>query len=58
MKIVWTKHAEGRQKEWEKKKGVSEVEDLVKTPEQVVPGDMDTWVHGLHNPREKMVYYE
>lgn len=42
MKIVWTKHAEDRQKEWEKKLGVTrkEVEDLLSNPEQVVPGDM------------------
>lgn len=41
MKVVWTKHAEDRQKEWEKKLGVSrqEVEATLKNPEQVVPGD-------------------
>ena len=42
MKIVWTKHAEERQKEWEKKLGISrqEVEDLLSKPEQVVAGDL------------------
>ena len=42
MKIIWTKHAEDRQKEWEKKCGVTrkEVEELVSNPEQIVPGDM------------------
>lgn len=46
MKIVWTRHAEERQKEWERKKGIirSEVEDLLKTPDQIVPGDMGAMV--------------
>jgi len=46
MRIVWTKHAEERQKEWERKKGITqlEVEDLLKKPEQIVSGDMDTWI--------------
>jgi len=46
MKIIWTKHAEDRQKEWEKKLGVArqEVEDLVSNPEQIVPGDMGVLV--------------
>lgn len=46
MKIVWTKHAEDRQKEWEKKMGIthSDVEDLLKNPQQIVPGDMDALV--------------
>lgn len=46
MRIVWTKHAEERQKEWERKKGITwfEVEDLLKTPEQIVPGDMDALI--------------
>ena len=41
MKIIWTKHAEDRQKEWEKKVDITreKVEDLVNSPEQVVPGD-------------------
>ena len=42
MKIIWTKHADERLKEWEKNIGISrqEVEDLLRGPEQVVPGDM------------------
>ena len=46
MKIIWTKHAEERQKEWEKKLGITqqEVEDLLRNPEQIVPGDMDAFL--------------
>ncbi|GJQ23522.1 MAG: hypothetical protein HBSAPP01_13120 [Candidatus Brocadia sapporoensis] len=46
MKILWTKHVEERQKEWEKKLGITKqaVEDLVNSPEQIVPGDMDALV--------------
>jgi hypothetical protein len=46
MKIIWTKHAEERQKEWEKKLGITraEVEDMLKNPEQIVPGDKDSFV--------------
>jgi hypothetical protein len=46
MKIIWTKHAKDRQKEWEKKLGVTrqEVEDLVSNPEQIVPGDLEAFV--------------
>jgi len=42
LKIIWTKHAENRQKEWEKKFGIKrqEVEDVMTNPEQIVPGDM------------------
>lgn len=42
MKIVWTKHAEDRQKEWEKKLGITkqEVENALNIPGQTVPGDM------------------
>ncbi len=41
--IIWTKHAEERQKEWEKKLGITrkEVEDLLNDPDQIVTGDMD-----------------
>ena len=41
MKIFWTKHAEERQKEWEKRLNITrqEVENLVKNPDQIVPGD-------------------
>jgi hypothetical protein len=43
MKVIWTKHAEERQKDWEKKLGITreEVEVLVNNPEQIVRGDMD-----------------
>jgi hypothetical protein len=46
MKIVWTKHAIDRQKEWHKKLGITnqEVEDLVMSPEQIVQGDLDILV--------------
>ncbi len=46
MKIVWTRHAEERQKAWEKVLGITreEVEDLLMDPQQVVPGDCDVFV--------------
>lgn len=46
MKIVWTKHAEERQQEWERKLGFSrqDVEDLLTQPEQIVPGDLGALV--------------
>lgn len=46
MKIIWTKHAEERQKEWEKKLDITkeEVDVLLNNPEQIVPGDMDVLV--------------
>ena len=46
MNIIWTRHAQERQDEWRKRLGITrqEVEDLVKTPEQVVSGDLDTLV--------------
>jgi hypothetical protein len=46
MRIIWTRHAEERQKEWEKKLGITrqEVEDLLMNPEQIVPGDRGTSV--------------
>ncbi|BFU90059.1 MAG: hypothetical protein NTAFB01_12460 [Nitrospira sp.] len=41
VKIVWTRHASDRQKEWERKLGITrqEVEALVRDPTQSVPGD-------------------
>jgi hypothetical protein len=41
LRIVWTRHAEERQQEWQRKLGITrqEVEELVKNSEQVVPGD-------------------
>ena len=46
MKIIWTKHAEDRQKEWEKRFGITRqgVKDSVISPEQIVPGDMEVLV--------------
>jgi hypothetical protein len=46
MKIIWTRHAEERQKEWEKKLGITlqEVEGLLRNPGQAVPGDRDVLV--------------
>jgi hypothetical protein len=46
MKIVWTTHAEDRQKEWEKKLEITrqEVENMIRNPEQIVPGDRNTLV--------------
>jgi hypothetical protein len=44
--IIWTYHAEARQKEWERKKGVtrSQIEKVIIEPEQIVPGDMGVMV--------------
>ncbi len=41
MEIIWTRHAAERQKEWEKRLGITrqEVEVLLEKPEQVLPGD-------------------
>lgn len=55
MKIIWTRHAEERQKEWEKKLGITleQVEDTLRSPEQIVAGYRDTlvaqsrWAGGL-----------
>ena len=46
MKIVWTRHSKERQGEWQKKVGITrqEVEDLLRNPEQVVPGDLEAFV--------------
>jgi hypothetical protein len=46
VKIIWTRHAEERQEEWRKKLGITrqEVEDLLRHPEQVAPGDFDALV--------------
>jgi len=42
MKIVWTRHADERQTEWEKTLRITkeEVENLLASPAQVVAGDM------------------
>jgi hypothetical protein len=46
IKILWTRHAGERQKEWEKKFGITreEVENAVMNPEQIVFGDKDAMV--------------
>jgi hypothetical protein len=46
MKVIWTAHAQERQKEWEKKLGITkeEIVNLLDKPEQIVPGDMDVFV--------------
>jgi len=51
IKIIWTKHAEERQKQWEQKLGLTrkEVEQLLNDPEQIVPGDMDVLVAQSRN---------
>ena len=45
MEIVWSRHAEEHQKEWEQKLSISrqEVEDLLSSPQQVVSGDLDAF---------------
>lgn len=46
MRIIWTRHAEERQREWEKRLAITraEVEALLRNPEQVVPGDRGTLI--------------
>lgn len=46
MTIVWTRHAEERQRRWEVRIGITrrEVEVLVEAPEQIVRGDEDAWI--------------
>jgi len=46
MKIVWTRHAEERQKEWERKLGITrqEVEDLLMHSEHIMHGDRDVLI--------------
>ena len=41
MKIIWTQHAAERQQEWQIKLGITreEIEDALRNPSQVVPGD-------------------
>ena len=43
MKIVWTRHAEDRQREWEKRLEITrqEVENILRDPEQIVSGDQN-----------------
>jgi len=46
MKIIWTRHARERQKEWKRIMGISreQVESILKKPEQVVVGYRDVLV--------------
>ena len=46
MKILWTKHAKERQKEWQKKLGISrkEVEQVLRNPEQIVEAEHDVLI--------------
>ena len=46
MKIIWTRHAEQRQQEWERKRGITrfEVERAILNPGQVVQGDLNVVV--------------
>ncbi len=46
MRIEWTRHAEERQKLWELTHGITraDVEAVLMSPEQVVPGHGSTWV--------------
>lgn len=46
MEIIWTRYAIERQREWEKKRGITrqEVEGVLRNPEQVVPGDRNVLV--------------
>lgn len=55
MKIIWTRHAKERQREWEKRLGITgeQVEDVLRNPEQTVTGYRGTlvaqsrWAGGL-----------
>lgn len=42
-RIVWTLHAQERQRAWEERLGISreEVESVLRRPEQVVPGERE-----------------
>ena len=46
MEIIWTQHAQARQREWAKRRGITRevVEDLLINPEQTVPGDQGALV--------------
>ncbi len=50
-KIIWTRHAEARQKEWERIRGITrlQVEQIIMNPEQIVPGDLDALVAQTRN---------
>lgn len=46
VNIIWTNHAEDRQKQWERRLGITkeDVEEILNNPEQIVPGDLDVLV--------------
>ena len=46
MDVVWTRHAEDRQREWEKRRGVTrrDAEDVLASPDRIVAGDAGAWV--------------
>ena len=46
MRIVWTHHSEERQKEWEKRLGITreQVENVLRNPEQIAAGYRGTLV--------------
>lgn len=46
MNVIWTKHAEERQREWENKLGITreEVECAIMHPEQIQKGDQEAFV--------------
>jgi len=46
MRILWTHHSEERQKDWEKRLGITrrQVEDVTRSPEQVAAGYRGTLV--------------
>lgn len=46
MRVLWTYHSEERQKDWEKRLGItrSQVEDVVRNPEQIAAGYRGTLV--------------
>jgi hypothetical protein len=45
-KIIWTRHAESRQKEWEQRRGLTRrlIEEVMRNPGQIVPGDLNVLV--------------
>ena len=62
IKITWTQHAQIRQKEWEKKIGITkeEVEEILRNPVQVVPGDLNVQVAQakIRNGLMRVLFFE
>ena len=46
MKVIWTRHATERQREWQRTLGITipEVEAVVLNPAQIVAGDAGDWI--------------